>query len=114
MDRLLASAAARRKQQQYFYVLQEPCTSQHRQRLLAGSNEQLRFLCATLFWLLLICRLASVLAESDSANLDHMAELLVRTGFEPQESLMLLVPEAFRNHPDLMKEYPEVRLSVSL
>jgi glutamate synthase domain-containing protein 1 len=47
-------------------------------------------------------------AESDSANLDHMAELLVRTGFEPQESLMLLVPEAFRNHPDLMKEYPEV------
>jgi hypothetical protein len=21
---------------------------------------------------------------------------------------MLLVPEAFRNHPDLMKEYPEV------
>jgi glutamate synthase (ferredoxin) len=38
-----------------------------------------------------------------------MAELLVRTGFEPQESLMLLVPEAFRNHPDLMKEYPEVR-----
>jgi hypothetical protein len=48
-------------------------------------------------------------AESDSANLDHVAELLVRTGFDPQESLMLLVPEAFRNHPDLMKEYPEVR-----
>jgi glutamate synthase (ferredoxin) len=48
-------------------------------------------------------------AESDSANLDHVAELLVRTGFEPTESLMLLVPEAFRNHPDLMKEYPEVR-----
>lgn len=47
-------------------------------------------------------------AESDSANLDHMAELLVRTGMEPQEALMLLVPEAFRNHPDLMKEYPEV------
>eukprot|EP00882_Tetradesmus_deserticola_P001840 GHRQ01001973.1.p1 GENE.GHRQ01001973.1~~GHRQ01001973.1.p1 ORF type:complete len:1051 (+),score=503.61 GHRQ01001973.1:46-3198(+) len=47
-------------------------------------------------------------AESDSANLDHVAELLVRTGFEPQESLMLLVPEAFRNHPDLCKEYPEV------
>ncbi|KAF8065477.1 hypothetical protein HT031_003078 [Scenedesmus sp. PABB004] len=47
-------------------------------------------------------------AESDSANLDHVAELLVRTGAEPQEALMLLVPEAFRNHPDLMKEYPEV------
>lgn len=56
-----------------------------------------------MFWNLLTA------AESDSANLDHMAELLVRTGFEPQESLMLLVPEAFRNHPDLMKEYPEVR-----
>lgn len=41
-----------------------------------------------------------------------MAELLVRTGMDPQEALMLLVPEAFRNHPDLMKEYPEVRESV--
>lgn len=48
-------------------------------------------------------------AQSDSANLDNVAELLVRTGTEPQEALMLLVPEAFRNHPDLMKEYPEVR-----
>jgi hypothetical protein len=46
---------------------------------------------------------------SDSANLDRVAELLVRTGAEPTEALMLLVPEAFRNHPDLMKEYPEVR-----
>lgn len=50
-------------------------------------------------------------AESDSANLDHVAELLVRTGFDPQESLMLLVPEAFRNHPDLMKDYPEVSIA---
>jgi len=47
-------------------------------------------------------------AESDSANLDHVAELLVRTGLQPTESLMLLVPEAYRNHPELMKEYPEV------
>lgn len=47
-------------------------------------------------------------AESDSANLDHIAEMMVRTGFDPQEALMLLVPEAYRNHPDLMKEYPEV------
>lgn len=47
-------------------------------------------------------------AESDSANLDHVAELLVRSGMTPPEALMLLVPEAFRNHPDLMKEYPEV------
>ncbi len=48
-------------------------------------------------------------AMSDSANLDNVAELLVRTGFDPQEALMLLVPEAYRNHPDLVKEYPEVR-----
>eukprot|EP00798_Chlamydomonas_sp_ICE-L_P001365 gene1365-32729_t len=47
-------------------------------------------------------------AESDSANLDHVAELLVRTGFEAPESLMLLIPEAYRNHPDLEKTYPEV------
>ncbi len=47
-------------------------------------------------------------AESDSANLDHVAELLVRTGMDPQEAMMVLVPEAYRNHPDLMKEYPEV------
>lgn len=46
---------------------------------------------------------------SDSANLDHVAEVLVRTGVPPQEALMLLVPEAYRNHPDLMKNYPEVR-----
>ncbi|KAG2445645.1 hypothetical protein HXX76_000255 [Chlamydomonas incerta] len=47
-------------------------------------------------------------AQSDSANLDNVAELLVRTGTDPQDALMLLVPEAYRNHPDLMKEYPEV------
>ncbi|MEW5312720.1 MAG: hypothetical protein WDW38_004333 [Sanguina aurantia] len=47
-------------------------------------------------------------AQSDSANLDNVSELLVKTGFEPTEALMLLVPEAYRNHPDLMKTYPEV------
>ncbi|PNH05784.1 Ferredoxin-dependent glutamate synthase, chloroplastic [Tetrabaena socialis] len=47
-------------------------------------------------------------AQSDSASLDNVAELLVRTGVDPQDALMLLVPEAYRNHPDLMKEYPEV------
>jgi glutamate synthase (ferredoxin) len=45
---------------------------------------------------------------SDSANLDRVAELLVRTGREPAEALMALVPEAFRNHPDLQRDYPEV------
>lgn len=47
-------------------------------------------------------------AESDSANLDHLAELMVRTGRDPQEALMILVPEAYRNHPDLVKNYNEV------
>eukprot|EP00887_Chlorella_sp_A99_P001969 scaffold18.g1969.t1 len=47
-------------------------------------------------------------AQSDSANLDHLAELMVRTGVDPQEALMILVPEAYRNHPDLQKAYPEV------
>lgn len=47
-------------------------------------------------------------SESDSANLDHVAELMVRTGTDPQEALMVLVPEAYRNHPDLVKNYPEV------
>ncbi len=49
-------------------------------------------------------------AESDSANLDHVAELLMRTGVPAEESLMILVPEAYDNHPDLQKHYPEVCL----
>ena len=48
--------------------------------------------------------------ESDSANLDHVAELLVRTGTPPQEALMILVPEAYDNHPHLQANYPEVSL----
>lgn len=47
-------------------------------------------------------------AASDSANLDRVAELLVRTGRGVPESMMLLVPEAYRNHPELAREYPEV------
>eukprot|EP00200_Dunaliella_tertiolecta_P000313 CAMPEP_0202365904 /NCGR_PEP_ID=MMETSP1126-20121109/16736_1 /ASSEMBLY_ACC=CAM_ASM_000457 /TAXON_ID=3047 /ORGANISM="Dunaliella tertiolecta, Strain CCMP1320" /LENGTH=1645 /DNA_ID=CAMNT_0048960861 /DNA_START=31 /DNA_END=4971 /DNA_ORIENTATION=+ len=46
-------------------------------------------------------------ANSDSANLDSVAEVMVRTGVEPSEALMALVPEAYRNHPDLVKTYPE-------
>ena len=49
------------------------------------------------------------LTESDSANLDHVAELMVQSGADPQEALMALVPEAYRNHPDLVANYPEVR-----
>ena len=37
-----------------------------------------------------------------------MAELMVQSGTDPQEALMALVPEAYRNHPDLVKNYPEV------
>ncbi|CAG9463312.1 unnamed protein product [Pedinophyceae sp. YPF-701] len=47
-------------------------------------------------------------AESDSANLDHVAELLVQTGTPAEEAMMVLVPEAYRNHPELMEKYPEV------
>ncbi|GAB2210097.1 hypothetical protein Droror1_Dr00015350 [Drosera rotundifolia] len=45
---------------------------------------------------------------SDSANLDSAAELLIRSGRSPQEALMILVPEAYKNHPTLSIRYPEV------
>lgn len=45
---------------------------------------------------------------SDSANLDSAAELLLRSGRTPEESLMILVPEAYKNHPTLTIKYPEV------
>ena len=48
-------------------------------------------------------------AASDSANLDRVAELLVKTGREPEETMMLLVPEAFRNHPDLEATVPDAK-----
>ncbi|XP_056166732.1 ferredoxin-dependent glutamate synthase-like [Syzygium oleosum] len=45
---------------------------------------------------------------SDSANLDSAAELLIRSGQAPEESLMILVPEVYKNHPTLSIKYPEV------
>ena len=39
--------------------------------------------------------------NSDSANLDNVMELLVRTGRTPLETLMIMVPEAYKNQPDL-------------
>ena len=39
--------------------------------------------------------------NSDSANLDNVMELLVRTGRSPLEALMIMVPEAYKNQPDL-------------
>ena len=45
--------------------------------------------------------------SSDSANLDNVLELLVRSGRSPVEALMMMVPEAYKNQPDLEK-YPEI------
>jgi len=45
--------------------------------------------------------------NSDSANLDNVMELLVRSGRTPQEALMIMVPEAYKNQPDL-DAYPEI------
>ncbi len=44
---------------------------------------------------------------SDSANLDATLELLVRSGRPITDSLLTLVPEAFRNQPEL-KDKPEI------
>nr|QCI08104.1 glutamate synthase [Polyneura bonnemaisonii] len=47
------------------------------------------------------------LDNSDSANLDSVLELLVQSGKSPQESLMILIPEAYKKQPSL-KLYPEI------
>lgn len=39
--------------------------------------------------------------------------LQVKTGVPAEQALMTLVPEAYRNHPDLVKNYPEVCLAAS-
>lgn len=46
--------------------------------------------------------------DSDSANLDHVAELMVHSGRSVEESIMILVPEAYKNHPTLSRNSPEV------
>jgi glutamate synthase (ferredoxin) len=45
--------------------------------------------------------------NSDSANLDSVTELLVQSGRPPLETVMMLVPEAYQNQPDLVN-YPEI------
>ncbi len=45
--------------------------------------------------------------NSDSANLDNVMELLVRSGRSPMEALMIMVPEAYKNQPDLI-DHPEI------
>nr|AYR06525.1 ferredoxin-dependent glutamate synthase [Rhodogorgon sp.] len=48
------------------------------------------------------------LENSDSANLDAAVELLIASGRSPQESLMILIPEAYDHQPTLEK-FPEIR-----
>ncbi|MEM8612199.1 MAG: glutamate synthase-related protein [Cyanobacteria bacterium P01_H01_bin.105] len=45
--------------------------------------------------------------NSDSANLDNVMELLVRSGRTPAQALMMMVPEAYFNQPELLN-YPEI------
>ncbi len=45
--------------------------------------------------------------NSDSANLDNVLELLVQAGRSPMEALMILVPDAYKNQPDLL-QHPEI------
>ena len=45
--------------------------------------------------------------NSDSYNLDSAMELLVRTGRSLPEAAMVLVPEAYKNQPEL-EQYPEI------
>nr|YP_010619039.1 Glutamate synthase [Pterosiphonia complanata]WAX03052.1 Glutamate synthase [Pterosiphonia complanata] len=47
------------------------------------------------------------LFNSDSANLDSVVELLIRSGKEPEEALMILIPEAYQSQPSL-KSFPEI------
>jgi len=46
---------------------------------------------------------------SDSGNLDRVAELLVRSETPMDQTMMTLVPEAYRNHPTLDATYPEAK-----
>ena len=48
-------------------------------------------------------------SQSDSASLDNTAELLMHSGESIDTALMVLVPEAYDNHPDLDQNYPEVK-----
>jgi glutamate synthase (ferredoxin) len=47
------------------------------------------------------------LEASDSAALDNVFELLVQAGYTPMQALMVMVPEAYRNQPEL-EEHPEI------
>lgn len=93
----------------------------HPMRLL-GHNGEINTLVGNINWM--VARQADLASEvwgdrfdvlkpivnaenSDSANLDNVMELLVRSGRSPQEALMMMVPEAYNNQPDLTP-YPEI------
>ncbi|MFS8803380.1 glutamate synthase-related protein [Synechococcus sp. R55.6] len=44
---------------------------------------------------------------SDSAGLDAVFELLIQSGYSTQQAMMVLIPEAYRNQPEL-QDHPEV------
>nr|YP_009315500.1 Glutamate synthase [Liagora brachyclada]SCW24158.1 Glutamate synthase [Liagora brachyclada] len=45
--------------------------------------------------------------NSDSANLDAATEVLVSSGKSPEEALMILIPEAYKNQPAL-DDFPDI------
>jgi glutamate synthase (ferredoxin) len=45
------------------------------------------------------------LGRSDSANLDSVLENYVQAGFSAEEALMILVPEAYENQPNLENKH---------
>lgn len=45
--------------------------------------------------------------NSDSATLDNVFEVMVRSGRSPLEALAIMVPEAYNNQPEL-RNYPEI------
>jgi glutamate synthase (ferredoxin) len=47
------------------------------------------------------------LDNSDSGTLDNVLELMVQSGRSPIEGLMVMVPEAYKNQPEL-DQYPEI------
>ena len=47
------------------------------------------------------------LSNSDSSNLDAALELMIMSGRNPQEALMILIPEAYENQP-ILQQYPEI------
>lgn len=50
------------------------------------------------------CKTAVIIKSSNS----FLHQLLLRSGRSPAEAMMILVPEAYKNHPTLSIKYPEV------